>query len=67
MWNLRQGTNEPIYKTETEGRSQDGVLGGHGIRVSSQLGHLPDTGWGPLTPKGTGGTPSDRVGHGVWG
>ena len=42
-----------------EGRSQDGVLGGHRIRVSSQLGHLPGTGWGPQTPKGTGGAPSD--------
>ena len=48
------------------GRSQDGGLGGHGIRVSAQLGHLPGTGGGPRTPKGTGGTPSDRVGRG-WG
>ena len=34
--------------------SQDGILGGHGIHVSSQLGHLPGTGVGPQTPKGTG-------------
>ena len=41
------------------GQSQDGGLGGHRIRVSTQLGHLPGTGGGPQTPKGTGGTPSD--------
>ena len=50
-----------------QGRSQDGVLGGRRIRISSQLGHLPGTGGGPWTPKGTGGTPSDWVGCGVWG
>ena len=37
------------------------------IRVSAQLGQLPGTGGGPQTPKGTGGTPSDRVGRGAWG
>ena len=42
---------------KAEERSQDGVLGGREIRVSSQLGHLPGTGGGPWTPKGTGGTP----------
>ena len=31
------------------GRSQDGVLGGYGIRVSAQLGHLPGTGGVPVT------------------
>ena len=35
-------------------RNQDGRLGGHGIRLSSHLGHLPGTGGGPQTPKGTG-------------
>ena len=49
------------------GQNQDGILGGRGIRVSSQLGHLPATGGGPLTHKGTGGTPSDWEGRGVWG
>ena len=59
---------ELLSRTNTPGaHSQDGVLGGRGIQVSSQLGHLPGTGGGPETPKGTGGTPSDRVGHGTWG
>ena len=53
-------------KNTFQGRSQDGVLGGLGIHVSSQLGHLPGTGEGPQTPKGTGRTPSDQVGHGAW-
>ena len=39
--------------------TQDGLLGGCGICISSQLGHLPGTGGGPWTPKGTGGTPSN--------
>ena len=55
------------FKFTKRGRSQDGVLGGRGICVSSQLGHLPGTGGGPWTPEGTGGTPSDRVGCGAWG
>ena len=42
-------------------------LGGRGIRVSAQLGHLPGPSGGPRTPKGMGGTPSDRVGCGAWG
>ena len=50
-----------------EGRSQNGRLGGRGIHDSTQLGHLPGTGGGPRTPKGTGGTPSDWVGRGAWG
>ena len=49
------------------GQSQDGVLGGSIIRISSQLGHLPGTRGGPQTPKGTGGNPSDRVGREAWG
>ena len=49
------------------GWSQDGGLGGRGIRVSSQLGPLPGTSGGPRTPKGTGGTPSDQVGRGACG
>ena len=49
------------------GRSQDGILGGCGIRVSSQLGHLPGTSGGPRTPKQVGGTPSDWVGRGSLG
>ena len=49
------------------GRSQDGVLGGCGVRVSAQLGHLPGPGGGPRTPKGTEGTSSDCVGCGTWG
>ena len=51
-------------KASPRGRSQDGVLGGRGIHVSTQLGNLPGTDGGPWTPKGTGGTPSDWVGHG---
>ena len=43
------------------------MLGGHGIRISSWLGHLPGTSGGPRTPKGTGGTPRDQVGRGTWG
>ena len=43
------------------GRSQDGRLGGRGIHVFAQLGHLPGTGGVPWTPKGMGGTPSDRL------
>ena len=49
------------------GQSQDGRLEGHGIHVSTQLGHLPGTGGGPQTRKGMGGTPSDQVGYGTWG
>ena len=55
-----------LLSKPSPGRSQDGGLG-RGIRVSSQLGHLPGTGAGPWTPKGTGGTPSDWVGRGAWG
>ena len=51
---------------EDGGVEKDGGLEGHGIRVSAQLGPLPGTGGGPQTPKGTGGTPSDRVGRGAW-
>ena len=50
-----------------EGRSQDGRLGGCGICLSAQLGHLPGTGRGPQTPRGTGGTPSNWVGRVGWG
>lgn len=46
---------------------EDAVLEGRGIRVSKQLGHIPGTGWGPRTPKGMRGTPSDQVGRGSWG
>ena len=56
-----------VVTMSTEERSQDGGLGGCGIHVSAQLGHLPDTGGGPRTPKKTGGTPSDWVGHGACG
>ena len=44
---------------------EDGGLGGHGNRVSAQLGHRPGTSAGLRTPKGMGGTPSDWLGH--WG
>ena len=46
---------------------EDAVVGGRGIRVSSQLGHLPGTSGGPRTPKEMGGTPSNQVGRGAWG
>ena len=49
------------------GQSQDGGPGGRRIRISAQLGHLPGTGGGPRTPKGTEGTPSDWLGCGMWG
>ena len=39
---------------------QGGRLGGCGICVSAELGHLPFTGGGPRTPKGMGGSPSDQ-------
>ena len=48
-----------------KGQSQDGVLGGPRIHVSSQLGHLADTSGVPRTLKGMGGTPSDQVGRGA--
>ena len=48
------------------GQSQDGRLEGRGICISAQLGHLPGTGGAPWTPKGMGGTPSNRVGRGKW-
>ena len=50
----------PVLKERDQGRSQDGVVGGHGIRVSSQLGHLPGTGGGLGTPKGTEEPPATR-------
>ena len=37
--------------------SQDSRLGGHGVRISSQLGHIPGTSGGPWTLKCMGGTP----------
>ena len=60
-------SNTDSIKSVKRGRSQDDVLGGCGICVSSQLGHIPGTRGGPWTPKGTGGTPSDWAGRGVWG
>ena len=42
------------------GWSQDGGLGGWRIRVSAQPGHLPGTGGGPWTPKGTEEPPVTR-------
>ena len=33
-------------KSRLGGWSQDGILGGRGIRISSQLGHIPGTGGG---------------------
>ena len=36
-------------------------LGGRGIHISSQLGHLPGTGGGQRTTKGMGGTPRDQL------
>ena len=59
------GRNGTIERRLGEGQSQDGILGGYGIRVSAQLGHLPGTSGGPRTPKGTGGTPSNQVGRGT--
>ena len=46
-----------ILKDTTEGRSQDGRVGGHGVHISSQLGHLRGAGGGPRTPQGKGGIP----------
>ena len=58
-----------VYQCAQEERStgQDGKLGGRGIHVSTQLGHLSGTSGGPRTPKGMGGTPRNWVGHGAWG
>ena len=48
-----------LYNNESE----DGRVGGCGVHISSQLGHLAGTGGGPWTLKGTGGTPEqpDRM------
>ena len=54
------------YK-KSRGWSQDGILGGCGIHVSEQPGHLPGTSGAPWTPKGTEETHSNWVGWGLWG
>ena len=46
------------------GWSQDGGVGEHGVHVSPQLEHLPDTGGGPLRPRRQEEPPSDQVGCG---
>ena len=38
-------SKEKIY--ESRNRSQDGSVGGCGVCISLQLGHLPDAGGGP--------------------
>ena len=53
----RPSTDECIKKIWYRGRSQDGRVRGHGVRISSQLGHLLGAGEGHQTLKGTGGTP----------
>ena len=45
-------------KNKASGQSNDGGVGGCGVRISSQLGQLPGTGGGPRTPNGMGGIPT---------
>ena len=47
------------------GRSQDGRVGGRGVCISPQLGHLPEAGGGPLLPGRWEEPPSKWVGDGV--
>ena len=56
---------QPGIRNHTVGRSQDGILGGCGIHVSTQLVHLPGTSGVPQTPKGTGRNPQ-QLGR-TWG
>ena len=49
-------SNLEIIKVYGSGWSQDGWVGGRGVCVSSQLGHLPDTG-GDLDTQGDGRNP----------
>ena len=46
-----------LFQKEKKEGSQEGELGGRGIHVSSQLGHLPGTDGGPQTPKVDGRNP----------
>ena len=46
------------------GQSQDGSMGRHGVRVSPQLGSLPDAGGGPRCPRRWEEPSSKLVGHG---
>ena len=43
---LHYSHTNAILKLFEGGWSKDGTLGGHGIHVFSELGHLPDTGRG---------------------
>ena len=52
----------PSLKIFSGGWSQDGRVGGCGVQVSPQLGHLPDAGGGPRHPRGWEEPPSDQVG-----
>lgn len=49
------------------GWRQDCGLGGCGIHILAQPGHLPGTSGAPWTPKGMEGTPSNWVGRELWG
>ena len=66
IWRIFFFTTVKKFQKRQAKLGQDGILGGHGILISAQLGRLPGTGGGPRTPKGTGGTPSDQVGRGAW-
>ena len=54
--------NIVIYKEEVGGQTQDGRVGGPGVCISSQLGHLPYAGGGPQHPRGWEEPPSNWVG-----
>ena len=57
-----------VFKTNFYRQSQDGGVGGCGVRVSPQLGHLPDAGGGPWHPRGQEEPPSNWTGcGGEWG
>ena len=51
------------FKNYCRGQSQDGGVGGCGVHISSQLGHLSDTGGEPQHPRGQEKSPSDLVGY----
>ena len=45
-------------------QTQDGGVGGRRVRISSQLGHLPDAGGGARHPRVWEEPPKDKVEHG---
>ena len=73
QWHENQHTKNKIYLKagvyflslkQSQGWSQDGGIGRHRVRISPQLGHLPDAGGGPRCPRRWEEPASKLAGHG---